>query len=85
MIPSVSLRRLYMNNYIALSDKDQEFIVTSIKLGLEALKACGGQEAVQKYIPKIESLLTISDGLEFLHTLKEILEAMEEELNEYVR
>ena len=74
-----------MNNYIALSDKDQEFIVTSIKLGLEALKACGGQEAVQKYIPKIESLLTISDGLEFLHTLKEILEAMEEELNEYVR
>ncbi len=74
-----------MNNYIALSDKDQEFIVTSIKLGLEALKACGGQEAVQKYIPKIESLLTISDGLEFLHTLQEILEAMEEELNEYVR
>ena len=74
-----------MSNYIALSEKDQEFIVTSIKLGLEALKACGGQEAVQKYIPKIESLLTISDGLEFLHTLQEILEDMEEELNEYIR
>ena len=74
-----------MSNYIALSEKDQEFIVTSIKLGLEALKAYGGQEAVQKYIPKIESLLTISDGLEFLHTLQEILEDMEEELNEYVR
>ena len=74
-----------MSNYIALSEKDQEFIVTSIKLGLEALKAYGGQEAVQKYIPKIESLLTISDGLEFLHTLQEILEDMEEELNEYTR
>lgn len=74
-----------MSNYIVLSDKDQEFIVTSIKLGLEALKACGGQEAVQKYIPKIESLLTISDGVEFLHTLQEILEDMEEELNEYIR
>ena len=74
-----------MNNYIALSDKDQEFIVTSIKLGLEALKAYGGQKAVQKYIPKIESLLTISDGIKFLHTLQEILEDMEEELNEYVR
>lgn len=74
-----------MSNYIVLSDKDQEFIVTSIKLGLEALKACGGQEAVQKYIPKIESLLTISDGLKFLHTLHEILEDMEEELNEYIR
>lgn len=74
-----------MNSYIALSDKDQEFIVTSIKLGLEALKAYGGQEAVQKYIPKIESLLTISDALEFLHTLQEILETMEGELNEYVR
>ena len=78
-------RKLCMNSYIALSEKDQEFIVTSIKLGLEALKAYGGQEAVQKYIPKIESLLTISDGLEFLHTLQEILEDMEEELNEYVR
>lgn len=74
-----------MSNYIALSEKDQEFIVTSIKLGLEALKAYGGQEAVQKYIPKIESLLTISDGLEFLHTLQEILEDMEEELNEHIR
>lgn len=74
-----------MNNYIALSEKDKEFIVTSIKLGLEALKACGGQEAVQKYIPKIESLLTISDGVKFLHTLQEILEDMEEELNEYAR
>lgn len=74
-----------MSNYIVLSDKDQEFIVTSIKLGLEALKACGGQEAVQKYIPKIESLLTISDELKFLHTLQEILEDMEEELNEYIR
>ena len=74
-----------MSNYIALSEKDQEFIVTSIKLGLEALKAYGGQEAVQKYIPKIESLLTISDGVTFLHVLQEILEDMEEELNEYVR
>ena len=74
-----------MSNYIVLSDKDQVFIVTSIKLGLEALKACGGQEAVQKYIPKIESLLTISDGVKFLHTLQEILEDMEEELNEYIR
>lgn len=74
-----------MNNYIVLSEKDQEFIVTSIKLGLEALKAYGGQEAIQKYIPKLESLLTISDGLEFLHTLQEILEDMEEELNEYTR
>ena len=74
-----------MSNYIAFSEKDQEFIVTSIKLGLEALKAYGGQEAVQKYIPKLESLLTISDGLEFLHTLQEILEDMEEELNEYTR
>lgn len=74
-----------MSNYIVLSDKDQEFIVTSIKLGLEAIKACGGQEAVQKYIPKIESLLTISDGVKFLHTLQEILEDMEEELNEYIR
>ena len=78
-------RKLCMSNYIALSEKDQEFIVTSIKLGLEALKAYGGQEAVQKYIPKLESLLTISDGLEFLHTLQEILEDMEEELNEYTR
>ena len=78
-------RKLCMNSYIALSEKDQEFIVTSIKLGLEALKAYGGQEAVQKYIPKLESLLTISDGLEFLHTLQEILEDMEEELNEYTR
>lgn len=74
-----------MDKYIALSEKDQEFIVTSIKLGLEALKAYGGQEAVQKYIPKIESLLTISGGVEFLHTLQEILEDMEEELNEYIR
>lgn len=74
-----------MNSYIALSDKDQEFIVTSIKLGLEALKAYGGQEAVQKYIPKIESLLEINDALEFLHTLQEILETMEGELNEYIR
>lgn len=74
-----------MNNYIALSEKDKEFIVTSIKLGLEALKAYGGQEAVQRYIPKIESLLTISDGVKFLHTLQEILEDMEEELNEYAR
>lgn len=74
-----------MSNYIVLSEKDQEFIVTSIKLGLEALKAYGGQEAIQKYIPKLESLLTISDGLEFLHTLQEILEDMEEELNEYTR
>ena len=74
-----------MSNYIALSEKDQEFIVTSIKLGLEALNAYGGQEAVQKYIPKIESLLTISDGIEFLHILQEILEDMEEELNEYIR
>lgn len=74
-----------MSNYIVLSDKDQEFIVTSIKLGLEALKAYGGQEAVQRYIPKIESLLTISDGVKFLHTLQEILEDMEEELNEYAR
>lgn len=78
-------RKLCMSNYIALSEKDQEFIVTSIKLGLEALKAYGGQEAVQKYIPKIESLLTISDGIKFLHTLQEILEDMEEELNEYIR
>ena len=78
-------RKLCMNSYIALSEKDQEFIVTSIKLGLEALKAYGGQEAVQKYIPKLESLLTISDGLKFLHTLQEILEDMEEELNEYTR
>lgn len=74
-----------MNNYIVLSEKDQEFIVTSIKLGLEALKAYGGQEAVQKYIPKLESLLTISDGMTFLHTLQEMLETMEEELNEYIR
>ena len=78
-------RKLCMSNYIALSEKDQEFIVTSIKLGLEALKAYGGQEAVQKYIPKLESLLTISDGIKFLHTLQEILEDMEEELNEYIR
>ena len=85
MLPFVSLRRLYMNSYIALSEKDQEFIVTSIKLGLEALKAYGGQEAIQKYIPKIESLLEINDALEFLHTLQEILETMEGELNEYVR
>lgn len=74
-----------MNSYIALSEKDQEFIVTSIKLGLEALKAYGGQAAVQKYIPKIESLLEINDALEFLHTLQEILETMEGELNEYIR
>lgn len=74
-----------MNSYIALSEKDQEFIVTSIKLGLEALKAYGGQEAVQKYIPKIESLLEINDALELLHTLQEILETMEGELNEYIR
>ena len=74
-----------MNNCIALSDRDEDLILTSIKLGLEALKAYGGQEAVQKYIPKIESLLTISDGIKFLHTLQEILEDMEEELNEYIR
>lgn len=74
-----------MSKYITLSEKDQEFIVTSIKLGLEAIKAYGGQEAVQKYTPKIESLLTISAGIKFLHALQEILEDMEAELNEYIR
>lgn len=74
-----------MSNYIALSKEDQEYIATSLKLGLEALKAYGGQEAVQKYIPKIENILTITDGLEFLRSLQEILETMEVELNEYIR
>ena len=74
-----------MSNVIRLSEQDQQFIANSIRLGLEALKAYGGQDAVKKYVEEIESLMTIKDGLEFLRKLQNILELMEEELNEYIR
>ena len=73
-----------MSNVIRLSEQDQQFIANSIRLGLEALKAYGGQDAIQKYVKVIESLMTIKDGLEFLRKLQNILEIMEEELNEYI-
>ena len=73
-----------MSNVIRLSEQDQQFIANSIRLGLEALKAYGGQDAIQKYVKEIESLMTIKDGLEFLRKLQNILEIMEEELNEYI-
>ena len=74
-----------MSNVIWLSEQDQQFIANSIRLGLEALKAYGGQDAVKKYVEEIESLMTIKDGLKFLRKLQNILELMEEELNEYIR
>ena len=74
-----------MSNVIRLSEQDQQFIANSIRLGLEALKAYGGQDAIQKYVEEIESLMTIKDGLKFLRKLQNILELMEEELNEYIR
>ena len=74
-----------MSNVIRLSEQDQQFIANSIRLGLEALKAYGGQDAIQKYVKEIESLMTIKDGLKFLRKLQNILELMEEELNEYIR
>ena len=74
-----------MSNVIKLSERDQQFIANSIRLGLEALKAYGGQDAVKKYVVEIESLMTLKDGLKFLHKLQEILEMMEEELNGYIR
>lgn len=74
-----------MSNVIKLSEQDQQFIANSIRLGLEALKAYGGQDAVKKYVVEIESLMTLKDGLKFLHKLQEILEMMEEELNGYIR
>lgn len=74
-----------MSNVIKMSERDQQFIANSIRLGLEALKAYGGQDAVKKYVVEIESLMTVKDGLKFLHKLQEILEMMEEELNGYIR
>lgn len=74
-----------MSNVIRLSEREQQFIANSIRLGLEALKAYGGQDAVKKYVVEIESLMTVKDGLKFLHKLQEILEMMEEELNGYIR
>ena len=74
-----------MSNVIRLSEQDQQFIANSIRLGLEALKAYGGQDAIQKYVEEIESLMAIKDGLKFLRKLQNILELMEEELNEYIR
>ena len=74
-----------MSNVIRLSEQDQQFIANSIRLGLEALKAYGGQDAIQKYVEEIESLMTIKDGLKFLRKLQNILELMEEELSEYIR
>lgn len=74
-----------MSNVIRLSEREQQFIANSIRLGLEALKAYGGQDAVKKYVVEIESLMTLKDGLKFLHKLQEILEMMEEELNGYIR
>lgn len=74
-----------MSNMINILEKDQQFIANSIRLGLEALKAYGGQDAIKKYVVEIESLMTIKDGLEFLRKLQNILELMEEELNEYIR
>ena len=74
-----------MSNVIRLSEQDQQFIANSIRLGLEALKAYGGQDAVKKYVEEIESLMAIKDGLKFLRKLQNILELMEEELNEYIR
>lgn len=74
-----------MSNVIKMSERDQQFIANSIRLGLEALKAYGGQDAVKKYVVEIESLMTLKDGLKFLHKLQEILEMMEEELNGYIR
>ena len=74
-----------MSNVIKMSEQDQQFIANSIRLGLEALKAYGGQDAVKKYVVEIESLMTVKDGLKFLHKLQEILEMMEDELNGYIR
>lgn len=74
-----------MSNVINISEKDQQFIANTIKIGLDAIKAYGGQDAIKKYVEDIESLMTIDDGLKFLQKLQEILETMEEEINEYIR
>jgi len=70
---------------VVLTERDQQYILQALSLGLQAIKEHKGSKRVAYYDILIREVMKHTDELRFLLGLQRIMEAIEGELNECVK